>query len=324
MMKSVLSLAIFVLMLATFTPQVQGEVSQNPTVRIVFDNYNASLRIYINESEYFNLTFRKVYVTKNPYAGEMSGVGNVMVGEGFIGSMNITEESGWNEKMGNYTKVTMWKNVKIKNKVDFPFVGPKEINANVTINFYMSEKNYTKGGIRVGRNTIRYDTIIRTGTKGDFVIIEESMSGKDLISGAPGEVYEFNPQNITLQQYWDRMNMTDDVVKHKFGSGNMGMLKFKIRRSNITYSWEYDNKTTFYSYNGESFHLFYAFQNENGTVIQDPYITLPTPIMGNPNTIVEGVEDVVNYIMDHAISLGLGIIVATVIILTGPAIRRLR
>ncbi len=321
-MKIALSLGIFAILLLAAVPQVQGESTPEPRIKIVFDNLNASLRIYINESEYFNLTFEKVYITKNPYMGDVS---NIIMGEGKIGSMNMSQENGWNSKMGNYTKVTMWKEVIVKNKMDIPFMGPREVRANVTINFYIAEKNYTKGGIQVGRNTIRYNTIIRTETEDDFILVEERMSSLDLTTGVPGEVYEFDNGEVAVSDCWDRMNMTDDVVKHRFGSGGMGMLKFSIRRANITYSWEYDdNLTTLYSYDGNHFHLYYAFKNHNGTVVQDPYITLPEPIMGNPNTIVEGVEDVVNYLMDHAISLAIGIVAAVVLVLSAPAARRFR
>ncbi len=312
---------IFVLLLPPVSAQA-GEFSHNPSVRIIFDNQNSSLRIYLNSSEYFNLTFRKIYIATNPYEmGDDFDVDNFFMGSAEIGSMNMSSKEGWSREMGNYTRVVMWKSLNVKNRNDIPFMEPKNVKVNITVEFFMAEKSYTKDGIVIGRNTIRFSTKISTDSRGNFIFLEESMGALNLTTGAPGEVFEMGWNHGV---HWNRMNMTDGFVKHQFGGNNLGALKFRISRSNITYSWGSRYvRSTLYSYNGESFHLLYGFQNENGTILQDPYITLPVPIMGNPNTVVEGVENAVNYLIDHAISFGMGIAAAVIIVLTGPLARRL-
>ncbi len=308
-MRKIAAIIVFFVLLALVVPQASGEnISESP-VKIKFDNKNASLEILINGTQYFYLKFTKLYVASAPYF-----MSNMIGGAKEIEDMNIKSIEGRNEEMGNYTKVTMWKSFEIESKI--PFGMHKKIEVTLTIDFYIAEREYVKKSILINNSMIRYDTTITTNAKNNYVLLEERLIyGNDTSSS---KVFECEDKH-----HWKMMNTTEQVRKHYFGNDHLGMLGFGDKNITFKYMWDYEEGiSTLYSYDGSDFRLFFAFENRNGTIIQDPYITLPIPISGNISSIIEHPEKIISYIMDHALSLAIGLGIAAVVIFSAPLIRR--
>lgn len=302
-------LGIFLLSATLITLDVSGS-QESAGVRIIFDNKNATLSISVNNTQHFYLKFSRIFISTNP-----SFSPHFMDSEK-IDNMNIEKISSHNSVMGNYTKITMWKEFEMKSR----FHHGNPIRVKLSLNFYIAEKTYRKNGVNITGNMIRYSTIITTTTRNAYVFLEEHMNyGEKHKNGSSSRVFECNK----TAKHWKLMSPTKHVMKHRFGSDHLGMVGFGRKNVTFRYMWEYqDNINTLYSYDGSNFVLYFIFQDKNGSIVQDPYITLPEPISLNTTSIVNGIEHTVNYIMDHALSLGIGIILAAVIVFSAPMIKR--
>ena len=309
-MKRILTMAaITFVLLASFTISSYAAPPQSP-VSIVFDGKNATVRISINNTHYFYLQFSKIYLMENPHIPLLQG----LKGES-IKNMQIEKIRGYNEIMGNYTKVTMWKTMELTH-IPGRY---KNSKIKITIDFYIADKAYQKGDFNVNRSTIRYDTKIESSTKNAYILLEEHMSYKDSLY-PNSHVFECDHPG----HHWIRMNRSLEAKEHRFGQDNKGIIGFGHNKVSLKYMWNYqDDIRTFYKYDGSQLSLYFSFRNTNGSIIQDPYIYLPIPII-NSNPVLQGVQKIINYTIDHAISLGIGLTIAAAVILSAPLIRRNR
>ncbi len=309
-MKRLLSLiAVIFVILASFTISSHAATPQSP-VSIVFDGKNATVRISINNTHYFYLQFSKIYLVGGPQISKLQG----LKGES-IKNMDVKKISGYSNIMGNYTKITMWKTIELTHNHG----KYKNSKIKITIDFYIADKAYQKGDFNVNRSTIRYDTKIVSSVKDVYILLEEHMSYRDSLSHN-SHVFECGHPN----NHWTRMNRSLEAKEHRFGQDHKGMIGFGHNKVSLKYMWDYQNDIkTFYKYDGSQLSLYFSFKNTNGSIIQDPYIYLPIPIT-NSNPVVQGVQNVINYAIDHALSLGIGIIIAAAILFSAPLIRRFR
>ncbi len=308
-MRKIFSLlAIIVVIISSFT---FSSHAQNPksNVNIIFDGKNAMVGIIVNHTQQFYLKFTHLYISDNSNPTHMKNLRGLN-----IGNMNIKKNRGYNNVMGNYTQITMWKSVNIRGA--HGRYGDSKIT--LTLNFYIAERAYKKGEFIVNRSTIRYDTKIETNIKTAYVFLEEHMQYKDAkMHGS--RVFEQNSG-----KRWKDMERSQEVREHRFGMNRKGMIGFGKNNVSFRYMWDYDtNIKTFYKYDENQLTLFFMFQNNNGSILQDPYIYLPLPV-SNSNPVVEGVVHIVNYTIEHALSLGIGILIASVIIFSVPLIKKFR
>lgn|GEM_PF-2665201 len=309
MIKSISLLVTIFVIFASVIPVFSGASESQSPIKITFDNKNATVKISVNNTQFFLLKFTKVYVATTPYF-----MSTAIAGMGEIRDMNIETIQDSNREMGNFTKITMWKSFEISGKMPFH----KKIEVTITIDFYIAEKEYMKKDILVNRSMIRYDTRITTSESNNFVFLEEHMIYGN-VSGEPSRVFECGDHS------WKMMNKTEHVMKHYFGSDHLGMVGFGDRNVSFRYMWNYEEGiSTLYSYDGTNFKLFFGFENNNGTIIQDPYIALPLPISGNLSSIIEHPEKIISYIMDHALSFAIGLTLAVVVVFSAPLLRRRR
>ena len=309
MIRRITLIVVLFVILASIIPMLsEADEPQNP-IKIKFDNKNATVEISVNNTQFFLLRFTKLYVATNPYF-----MSTAIAGVEEIKDMEIKTTEENNEKMGNFTKITMWKSFEISSKMPIH----KKIEVTLTIEFYIAEKEYVKNDILVNKSMIRYDTKITTSESNNFVFLEEHMVYGN-VSGQLTKVFECG------NHAWKMMNKTDHIMKHHFGSNHLGMLGFGDGNISFKYIWNYEEWiSTLYSYDGRNFRLFFGFENKNGTIIQDPYIALPLPISGDLGTIIEHPEKVISYILDHALSFAVGLTLAAVIIFSAPIIKRRR
>ncbi len=281
----------------------------HPTVQLIFDNKNATLNILINRTPYFTLSFSRLYIG----TGIMPGMAIHTATKETLKNMEMRVIKSRNELMGNYTEVLMWKELKIGH-------GRLRGNeVNITLRFYIAEKSYYKKDVKIERNMLRYDVLIHTNSPASFFYLEEKMKFK----GNQGkEVYEYSNN---VPGMWKKLPKTQEIREHMFSGKHLGMIKFGNGSKGVQCLWENDQLVdTFYYYADSDFSLIFSFHNENGSIIYDPYITLPVPIYPSLQPIVGGVEKAVNYLMDHILSFTLGLIIAVFIVLSAPLIRKRR
>ncbi len=301
--------AIIFVIFASFTISSNAESPQSP-VNIVFDGQNATVRISINNTHYFSLQFSKIYLVENSHIPRIQG----LRGES-IKNMQVEKTRGYDSVMGNYTKITMWKTIELTH-IPGRY---KNSNIKITMDFYIADKAYQKGDFNVNRSTIRYDTKIESSTKNTYILLEERMNYRDLPLTS-SHVFECNHTGNS----WMRMNRSLDIEEHRFGHDHKGIIGFGHEKVSLEYMWDYqDSIRTFYKYDGSQLSLYFSFKNTNGSIIQDPYIYLPVPII-NSNPIVQGMQNAINYAIDHALSLGIGLIIAVAIIFSAPLMKRIR
>ncbi len=316
-MKRLIPLGIIALLivasLSIMAPVTGAQNTPGSNVHILFDGKNATVRITVNGTKYFYLEFSKLYISSTPnFIRHM--------GSETLKDMKVKRATGYNELMGNYTKVTMWKDFTFQSKMHHGNAG-KDVKVHIAFDFYISDKNYTKKGVNITRNMIRYDTRITTSSRNTFIFLEERMNYGEGENHRMGRVFECNKTTHD----WKTMKTTHEVMSHHFGKDHLGVIGFGSKNVSFRYMWEYQsNVETLYSYDGSNFALYFIFKNSNGSVIQDPYITLPVPILGNVSAVVHGIEHVVNYLIDHALSLGIGLALAAVLIFSAPVLRRRR
>jgi len=291
------------LTLSSYATQPKSPVS------IVFDGKNATVRISINNTNYFTLQFSKIYMVEGSHIS-MRG----LKGEN-IENMQVEKTKGYSELMGNYTKITMWKTMDLMHTHG----RYKNSKIKLTIDFYIADKAYKKGDFYVNKSTIRYDTRIEGYAKNAYIILEERMNYRDSSSKST-PAFECNHTG----NKWMKINRSLEAKEHRFGEDHKGIIGFGHNKVSLKYMWDYQNNIrTFYKYDGSQLSLYFSFKNTNGSIIQDPYIYLPIPII-NSTPIVHGVQRIINYTIDHALSLGIGIIIAAAVLISAPLIRRFR
>ncbi len=309
-MKKVLSLLIAMLLAIIVIPQTQGVDMHTNTVQIIFDGEHASVRIEMNDSSYLVVKFSKIYL----------GEKDSWKSRGFplsmeIEKMNVKKSSGWSPVMGNYTQVTMWKNIHFKGHSH----AKNFWNANLTLIFYIAERNYTKGNFLVTTNMIRYDIHFSTNVPYSRIFLEEEIYGGNRTGHM--DIYE----NMGDQGHpgWKKMGKSNALMPHHFGRDKTGMLGLGNKSVKFQYLWEYqDGIETLYAYQ-EQLSLCFSLPNNEGTATMDPYISLPVSIFSSGN-ITQIVKGVANYIMDHLLSFGLGILIAVGIIFVPIILRKIR
>ena len=309
-MKRVFAItAIIFVILASFTISSHAAPPQSP-VSIVFDGKNATVRISINNTHYFSLQFSKIYIIDGSNIPRIQG----LKGES-IKNMQVEKKRGYNDVMGNYTKITMWKTMELIHTHG----RYKNSKIKIAMDFYIADKAYQKGDFNVNKSTIRYDTRIDSSAKNVYILLEERMNYRNSLS-SNSHVFECNHTG----DHWMRMNRSLEAKEHRFGQDHKGIIGFGHDKVSFKYMWDYqDNIKTFYKYDGSQLSLYFSFKSTNGSIIQDPYIYLPVPII-NSNPIVQGVQKAINYAIDHALSLGIGLLIAVAIIFSAPLIRRFR
>ncbi len=310
--KLFVALSLFLLLCSMGVFSNSGSAEQSSPVKIIFDGKNATVNIEVNGTHYFTLSFSHIYMGTPAHSSPIFK--NMMKED--LSHMHVKIKRSYSEKMGNYTEVLMWKNMKSGPQGFFH----KKANVNVTIRFYLAEKEYYKNDVRVKRNMLRYDVLIFTDSPLPFFYLEENIKSKK--NNGSEEVYEYSHE---AQGAWKKLGKSAEPREHTFGGDHLGMIKFGRGSDAIECLWEYSSDVnTFYSYSDSELHLIFSFRNENGSIIYDPYISLPVPLSPSLKPIVGGVEEAVNYIMDHFLSFSIGLVMATVLVLLTPMIRKSR
>ena len=289
-----IALALVILMISSL-PMAMGHNSNHYEFKFQFakisvDGQNSAINISMNSSAYIELSFNKIYV------GSLNLIQFPRFYYGDLKGMNVTQEYNYSKDMGNYLHIQMWKNTKL-----IRFGWGKTYTAKVILDFYVASKNYTKKSIEVDRNTLRYDVRIYTDCPDDFIYLSHRIN-----TGG------FEKENVFSKEdhHWDDVDKTMGKKWMNFTCrGNLG---FGTSPDNLSfiYLWNATNVNSIYSYWDNHVDLFFVYQN-TGTVSQDPYVKLPVPIFTN-TTEIPG--KVVNYFMDHTLSISIGIGVAAAII----------
>ncbi len=266
--------------------------------KISVDGASSSVNISLNSSEYIEIEFNKIYV------GTMDLLQFPRFYYGSLKGMNVSEEYGKSESMGNYLHIKMWKETQL-----IRFGWGETHRATVVIDFYVASENYTKKGVLVDKNTLRYDITITTDCPGDFIYLSHRIS-----TGGMGEENVFSKHG----PHWESIEKTTSKKWMNFTScGNMGFGK-SWNNLSFLYLWNASNVNSLYSYWDNHVDLYFVYSN-TGTIVQDPYVKLPVPIFTN-TTEVAG--KIVDYFMEHTISISIGIGAAVAIIFVPAVLRR--
>ena len=134
------------------------------------------------------------------------------------------------------------------------------------------------------------------------------------------ELKSNNEMNAFMLQdhQWKKMKETYSRlplnVTSKFGEIGLGQ-----ESANYYFFWNTMSvNSLFYTYAEGNLNLFFAYNN-SGTVVDDPYIRTPVPIY----TVSEEISHAVNYFMEHAFSVVIGL-VAAVGLVAVPLLKRRR
>ena len=265
-------------------------------VNIGFDEKNSTVSITINNSDFMNIKFTKLY------AGSLN---SPFMGWGNLNNMKISKEYGKNDVMGNYIHIKMWKNTTI---IEF-FPWHKNHYALISIDFYISQKSYAKKGMKIGNNTIRFDISIDTNCPDDFIFLEQEIS-----------VQEDNKNMNIFEKHgeWKEIREMGNITEHDFSQDDLGIIGFGKENMVFEYGWlNEDSVKTLYKYTGNKFTFYFAYKN-SGHIIQDPYISLPVPVF------IEIEKNVVNFLMEHILSISIGLSLSLLLIAFPKFIRKIR
>ncbi len=301
--KRIISLVLLVLIVASAGGVSASKLSLNfKYVGIHFYSDNSSVRLVINNTTSITIKFEKIY------AGEYFG--KHMFPQSWIGEINgmhVNEDQGNNSEIGQYIHVRMSSSIILKNMVDSRQDYPADIN----IDFYVSSHPYFKQGMRIDNSTLRYDVRINTNCPANFIIIQEGI--------------QFNRGNMSafmLQDHqWKEMKKTYSKLPlnttKRFGEIGFGSEKMDYR-----FMWNTNTiNSLLYTYTAGNLDLFFAYEN-NGSIVDDPYIKTPVPIF-TPESVPEEMTKAVNYLIDHALSIGIGIALSSALIAL-PMLKRRR
>ena len=301
--KRILSFVLFMIIVASAGGVSASKVSLNfKYVGIHFYSDNSSVRLVINNTTSITIKFEKIYAGE--YIGEQVFPQSW---SGDIGNMQVNKEYGKSEEMGQYVHVSMSSSTILKNMMGFR----QDYAANINIDFYVSNRSYSKHGMLVDNSTLRYDLRINTQCPANFIIIQE-----EILFGN-GDMSAFMLQD----HQWKEMKRTYSRLPlnatKKFGEIGFGQEKMDYR-----FMWSTDTiNSLFYTYIDGNFTLFFAYEN-NGSIVDDPCIKTPVPIFTPQSSLSKEFAPVVNYFMEHAMSVGIGIALSLVLIAVPMAKRR--
>ncbi len=286
-------------MMVAIIPFVSGNNIENMNFKYVsleFDGKNSTISITINNSDVMKIKFTRIY---------MGSIESPFMGWGNLNDMKISKEYEKNNAMGNYIHIKMWKNTTIV-KI-FPW--HKNYYALISIDFYISQKNYEKKKFEIGNNTIRFDINIDTNCPDDYIFLEQKIS-----------VQEDNKNMNIFEKHdgWKEIKKMGNITYHDFSQDDLGIIGFGKNNMVFKYGWFSENSLkTLYKYTGEKFIFYFAYEND-GHIIQDPYISLPVPVF------IEIEKKVVNFLMEHVLSISLGLLLSLLLVVSPRLLRRIR
>ena len=289
-----LSFVVLIMLIASAIGVSASHVSLNfKYVNIHFYSNNSSVKLVINNTTSITIKFEKIYAGE--YLGEQVFPQSW---SGEIESMQVNKEYGKSEEMGQYVHVSMSSSTILKNMMGFR----QDYAANININFYVSNRSYSKHGMVVDNSTLRYDLRINTQCPANFIIIQEKIQfGEEYMSAFMLHDHEWEEMKRTYSRL--PLNTTKRFGEIGFGKENI----------DYRFMWSTDTiNSLFYTYTGRNLDLFFAYDN-NGSIVDDPYIKTPVPIF-TPQSLPEEVGHAANYIIDHALSVGIGIAFSLVLI----------
>ncbi len=265
-------------------------------VNIHFFSTGNGFNLTINDTQYVEIYFERIFLGDSTFHNF----------RGFwysdLQNMNYTYGYSSSKLMGKYFYIHMWKNGTLKR------IGLGErYNFKLLVNFYVASKNYTKNGISVGRNTIRYDVIISTDSPAKYVYLEHTLHSNLLEKAWTYSSHSGHWHGLlrTSKMMW--LNRTH---KMRMAFGN-----YEGNR-HVEYMWIGDKVKALYTYYDEHVNIFFVYNN-TGFIVQDPYISLPYPILPNGTA-----EKIVNYFAEHVESIAVGTLIAGAIILAPAILRR--
>ena len=269
-------------------------------VKLEIDSEDSSLNISQSEKSYVVIHFEKIYVGSE----DMVYQRNLLhFWQGDLSGMNVKILNRTSVEMGRYIHIIMWKNLTLRQIGHGP-----AYPLNIRFDFYAASKNYSKNGVLVSRNMLRYDVKINTDCPGDYIFLEHSI---DVASPGGNEnmyfMHNHNWKEMGKTQARRWMNLSDHA---EVGFGSLQDISF-------SYLWNADSVKTIYSYWGGILDMFFVYEN-TGQVVQDPYLNLSVPIYV-PS---EEVNKVVNYFMQHVYSILIGLVIAMTMVAIPVFIRR--
>ena len=291
----ILPIAIIFAIIVSFVPTSSGISLNFKYVSVNFNPERASVDIQINNTT-VSIRFSKIFA------------GNFIFPQmwnGDIKDLNISEDRGKKEGMGQYIHVRMWGNVKLQRMIGFG----KDCKSFVVIDFFIAESPYRKGDYEIDNSTIRYDLDIKTDCPSDFLIVEQDIT----IGGVSYEPYistDHHWSKIYRTDRWTSINISDSIGDIGFGKGE---------RMDYHLIWNKSSMNgTMYTYNGNKFSMFFKYPN-SGEIRDDPIFKVPLPIF--IENIPQEIKRAANYLIEHAFSIGIGV-AASVVLVFIPYLRR--
>ena len=268
-------------------------------VKLGIDAEDSSLNISQSEKSYVVIHFEKIYVGSE----DMVNQRNLHFWQGDLSGMNVKILNRTSVGMGRYIHIIMWKNLTLRQ-----MGRGQAYPLDILFDFYAASKNYSKNGVLVSRNMLRYDVKINTDCPGDYIFLEHSI---DVSSPGGNEnmyfMHNHNWKEMGKTQARRWMNLSDHA---EVGFGSSQDISF-------SYLWNANSVKTIYSYWGGILDMFFVYEN-TGRVVQDPYLNLSVPIYV-PS---EEVNKVVNYFMQHVYSILIGLVIAMTMVAIPVFIRR--
>ncbi len=294
------------IVLALFIISSGGAVADNISLKFKYVNINfygdnASIHMVLNNSKSITIQFEKIYAG-TPIGHDIFP--QTWIGD--IGKMDITKESGEDKVMGKYIHVKMETSTVLHSMIGFR----KDYPIDITLDFFISSKGYHKNSFFVDNSTLRYDLRMKTECPANVIIIQEriKMNGESM-----GALIQSDHNWKEMKKTYEKLPLNITGKIGEVGFGKEDEIDYRLM-----WSTEYMN-STFYTYFDGNFDIFFAYSN-NGSIIDDPYIKTPVPIL-TPGNIPEVVKETVNYLMEHALSIAIGVGISSFIIAI-PRFRR--
>ncbi len=276
--------------------EIPGATVNFGRVKLHFLPSGNGFNITINDTQYVEIYFERIFL------GDLSFHNFHRFWYSNLQSMNYSYGYSSSKVMGKYFYIHMWKNGTLKR------IGlGEEYSFKLMINFYVANKNYTKNGVAIGRNTLRYDVKIYTDCPAKYVYLEHTLHSNLLKKAWTYSSHSGHWHGLlrTSKMMW--LNHT-----HKM---RMAFGDYEGSR-HVEYMWIGDHVKALYTYSDEHVNIFFVYNN-TGLIVQDPYISLPYPILPNGTA-----EKLVNYFAEHVESIAMGTLIAGAIILAPALLRR--
>ena len=291
-------LVLFALLVST--PASAGSSGPGDSaVHIRVISSRSAVNITFNESDFFEIEFTGLY------AGSLNLFDMPKFWYAKLSDMHYLQESGESDVMGSYLHIRLWKNTTLRSMMQWG----RDYHARVIIDFYAASRNYTKGDVVVDVNTLRYDVRIYTDCPADFIFLAHRirMSGmeeSDVMAQLDDHYQEIERGH---GRYW-------------LNASHWGGVRFsEDGEISVHYTWDAKNLAGVqYEFLDGYMDVFFIYPN-NGTIVQDPYVKLPLPVLPN-----EAAEKIVNYFMEHALSISIGIAISAGIVAIPAVVKRRR